>query len=600
MKLSVPTWKAYSTRWRNAAGVLALALVYTLVNVPKPLLVDDTAYYYFAEQMAKDAWNPYGFDVFWYEQVEPANHVLAPPVMLSWWALAIRLFGMQPMLWKLWLFPFSLLFVGTLHALARRFARGLEWPLVTMTVLSPAFLPSLNLMLDVPALSLSLGAVALFLRAAERGSLSLALLSGLLAGLAMQTKYTSFVAPAILIAAGWQARRLRLGLAAAGLAVVLFAGWEWVIAWKYGESHFLYASRFGQSDVPPGFAAFLARNPTESALLRKGYSLLFALLHKALLFWPLLSVFGAVAPGVLVLQVVGWRASPRCRHAVVAVVVSGFLLVAMVPERFQLLFHHAGSGAWLNLDGLLFGTLGVASFALTARTLWRLRSRKALPATHTSRPFSARRKAAFLTTWFFLELAAYFALTPFPAVRRVFGLLVIVTLLTGRLVVLTCREPERRPLLRLAVGLSLSLGLLYATVDLVGANAHQQAAEEAARLAEARPAGATVWFVGHWGFQYYAERAGMRPAVPGESRLQPGDWLVIPDPSHVNTQRLAVDPMRTELVQELLLADNIPLRTVANYYGGLIPLARQEGPRVRVSLYRVTSEHVPEWLPFDP
>ena len=38
----------------------------------------------------------------------------------------------------------------------------------------------------------------------------------------------------------------------------------------------------------------------------------------------------------------------------------------------------------------------------------------------------------------------------------------------------------------------------------------------------------TVWFAGHWGFQFYCERAGMRQVVPGRSLLLPGDYLVLP------------------------------------------------------------------------
>src|SRR5262249_9351280 len=142
--------------------------------------------------------DPYGFMVFWWDRPEPANQVLAPPLLPYWWAAGLRLFGPDPLSWKLWLFPFSILFVVSLNALFRRFARGLEGPLLWMTVLSAPFLPSLNLMLDIPALALSLTSVALFLRAVDRGCWGWAAAAGLLAGLAMQTKYTGFLAPSIM------------------------------------------------------------------------------------------------------------------------------------------------------------------------------------------------------------------------------------------------------------------------------------------------------------------------------------------------------------------------------------------------------------------
>src|SRR5262249_37123165 len=43
-----------------------------------------------------------------------------------------------------------------------------------------------------------------------------------------------------------------------------------------------------------------------------------------------------------------------------------------------------------------------------------------------------RGETVFLLGWLALEVAAYFPLTPFPAVRRVLGIVVVLTLLVGR------------------------------------------------------------------------------------------------------------------------------------------------------------------------
>src|SRR5262249_10218157 len=174
-------------------------LIYTLLNAAKPLHIDDTEYYYVARQISQRPLDPYDFEVFWYDIPQKATSVLAPPVVPYWRALALRLFGDQPVVWKVWLFPFCLLFVCSLYWLFRRFASGLEIPLVCLTFFSAAFLASLNLMLDVPALALSLGALGVFFRACERRCVGLAMAAGLLAGLAMQTKYTSFIAPAVML-----------------------------------------------------------------------------------------------------------------------------------------------------------------------------------------------------------------------------------------------------------------------------------------------------------------------------------------------------------------------------------------------------------------
>src|SRR5581483_6452663 len=115
---------------------------------------DDTAYHDYAAQVAHRPLDPYGFAMFWWYQPEPANEVLAPPLFFYWSSLALRLLGENVFLCKTALLPFVALLAYALYDLAHRFARGVELPLVTMTLFSPVILPSLNMMLDVPALAL--------------------------------------------------------------------------------------------------------------------------------------------------------------------------------------------------------------------------------------------------------------------------------------------------------------------------------------------------------------------------------------------------------------------------------------------------------------
>src|ERR1700682_5667045 len=170
-------------------SLFALALLFTLLNAFKPLCIDDTLYHYNAEQIAFHPLEPYRFRVFWNDRPEPAVRVLAPVMMTYWWAIALRLVGDHPFFWKLWLLPYALILVFSLYALLRRFARGFEMVLAWMVIFSPVFLPSFNLMLDVPVAALILWSVAVFLRAADQNSLLLATLAGLIGGIAAQTKY---------------------------------------------------------------------------------------------------------------------------------------------------------------------------------------------------------------------------------------------------------------------------------------------------------------------------------------------------------------------------------------------------------------------------
>ncbi len=567
----------------STRSLLLLACLYVLLDCAKPLVIDDAAYVYYARQAATHPLDPYGFAVMWWNRPFTANEVLAPPGLPYWWSLAVRLFGESPVLWKLWLLPVSLLFVWALHALFRRFARGLEVPLTWLTVLSAVFLPSLNLMLDVPALALSLAAVVLFLRACDDESFALAALAGLVAGIAAETKYTGFLAPAVMLLYALLHRRLRLWPAAAVLAVQAFVSWEFLMALLYDDSHFLLALRGSHHD----------------------------LLDRLALWAPLLGILGTVAPAVTLLGLAALRA-PRWLLVLGGVVtLLAYVSTACFGLVWQLdhvpLVKPADLPLVVPLELLVFGVLGLVLTGVLALVAWRLC--RPLPLRFLLwRRWLARPDALFLLLWLGLEVAGFFMLTPFPAVRRVLGLVVVATLLAGRLASRTCRAPARRRLVLGIAGFSAFLGLGFAALDAWEGWAERSLAEGAAAWVRDRGDRGDVWYVGHWGFQFYAERSGMRPVIvywapydgerdyvvpPGRSHLRAGDWLVVPT-KLVTQQLLYVDPDCTREEVRLVIHDPVPLRTVMCFYSGNTALEhRPEGYRLYAIVYRVTADFDP-------
>jgi hypothetical protein len=206
------------------------------------------------------------------------------------------------------------------------------------------------------------------------------------------------------------------------------------------------------------------------------------------------------------------------------------------------------------------------------------------------------RVDVFLLIWFAVELAGYLLLNPFVAVRRVMGLAVVSTLLVGRLAGRTCQNLERQHLIRGVAGYGIVLGAMFAVSDVADAVAQRDGATQAADAARAtrtRP-DARLWYVGHWGFQFYAERAGLVPVVPGISLLRQGDMLVVPGPP-VDAQRTQSPLSLVAPVAEVTAADHVPWRTVPGYYRGAVPLSgRGRGPRLRVTIFQVREDFVPE------
>ncbi len=533
-------------------SALSPAVFITLLNMLKPLHIDDTAYYYYAAHIAEDPLRPYDFEIFWNHAPTSAMNVLAPPVLPYWWAAAIRLFGQQPWLWKLWLFPFSLILTTSLQALFRRFARGLETTLVWLTVFSPAILPGINLMLDVPALALGLGSLVVFFRAVDRGSTGLAILAGLFGGLAAQTKYTGLSAPAVMLLYAVLFGRVRLGLVAALVAVAVFTSGEWLIVLAHGRSHLL--SNLGQQSA----MAFRKRH----------------------LVVPLLSIVGALTPAVAVLGLVGLGLPRRLVVLIGAVVVASFYLLGVAPGRADPLLVQ---WFWPALGVLAFGVAAAAAVRLTGRigggAASGMRGR-------------LRRSDAFLALWLGLEVVSYFALTTFPAARRVLGMVVVMTVLNGRLASRTCRGAARAAVLPGVIIGGLALGGLYFGVDLCEAMSQKEAAEEAAHWIRWRQPDATIWYVGHWGFQFYAERAGLKPVVPNRSKLRAGDWLVVPDQGDPQPIQLAAGQANPAHV----IADwhSLGYRTIPCYYSTAnTPIRGDRASRISVWVYHVARDFIP-------
>jgi hypothetical protein len=559
---------------RRFVPTVMLAAVLTGLNAVKPLHVDDPTYSYYACRIAHHPLDPYGFSILYFNDPLPALHVLAPPLLPAWWALAIRLFGERPLLWKLWLFPFALLFAASLASLLRRFAPSLASSLLIMLVLSPVFLPGLNMMIDVPALALSLAALALFFCACDRNSLRFSVLAGSIAGLAMQTKYTGFLAPPVLLAYALLHGRMRLGLAAAAAAVCLFSAWELALVWRYGESHFLYHS---------------SQNP-------------FNFLYKIGLIISLFPTLGAVDLSLLLLALTLGRVPRRWLLAAALLAALPYLLLFWTdPVVLDLGYDY------LHLTGLLFAINGAVLLLCLAWVSWRLlRPVQGQPIVC---PFSAQGRVAwFLVLWVAFELTGYVVLSPFPAVRRIMGLTVAAVILLGYFGEQMSSEPLRRKRLYGVVVATVFLGFGYFSVDYLEARAEQQAAYEAAQRIREQDPQADIWYAGYWGFQYYAEEVGMKQAVPlmnandaAAQRMPPtqfhrGDWLVIPgDP--IPRQELDLDRPELELKDHFYLTDAIPIRTLIYYYGGWPPLRRSEGSRIDVDLFRIKSDFIARLTP---
>jgi hypothetical protein len=446
--------------------------------------------------------------------------------------------------------------------LLARFARGLEQPLLYLMLLSPAVLPSFNLMLDVPALALSLASLCLFIGACHGGGWGRAVGAGLLAGLAMQTKYSSITAAAAFLAYGLLFARLRLGLLAAAATAGVFAGWELLMALQYGDSHFLHARTIRSSSV--------------------------SLKGVGLLGLGFMSLLGGISPVVAPLGLYGlsarrWMVLGSMLLASLALAAIPFFPSEPLPE-----LHMSPQLGDAPPEQLAFTALGCGVLLVAIAVFRRSLATGAAAGSTGEDARSLRRIDLFLLGWLLIELLGCYAIWTFLASRRVIGVATVLLLACGRAATARLSPGADRRLLGWIVAWGIGVGLLFFAADLSDAlarrDAVRRAAEQLAMLGVDRER-EKVWYLGHWGFQFYAERLGMEPVVPGSSSLEAGDWLVNPD--GVSRQYVWIPAGKVTRVALVESRSPWPWSSIPSLYAGPIPLRSQPEAQVVVRVYRV-------------
>jgi hypothetical protein len=468
-----------------------LAAACGAVNLTKPVHVDDAAYLAIVRWVMAHPLHPMQGLLNWADGAQPISSINQPLLYIY----------LQTLL-QAWLGP-SLLAQHALMALVSagvvvvfyRLARavGAQQPLwlTALLVLGPAFLPGQNLMMDVPALLCWLVCLWALLGAGGRwGTGRLALgAAALAAGLLI--KYTSLVLlPIFIFALLRQGQRRRLWLLLIPLGVL--TAWSLFNLWDYGAIHIL-------------------TRPVDTGSLR----------HTLAEAASWVGGLGALAPFTLSFA----GRLPARRWLWLALAGLGAAVTVALGVHTHSLLLGVEWGLFVANGGL---ALALAAWAARAGN-WRL---------------LAAPTDQVLLLW--LAGAAAFAIlfAPFMAARHILLALPAVLLLLGR----AWRVGPRLAAAGLAV--TVALGGWLAISDYALAAVYPA---QASSLAAALPAGGTHWIIGHWGWQWYGEQAGLVSYDVQTSRLAPGDALVSPSVPHHQTLRPA-DQQRLARVRTVIVA----------------------------------------------
>jgi hypothetical protein len=364
-------------------------------------------------------------------------------------------------------------------------------------------------MRDIPGTALGVAGVAFFVWGSDQDRGSLLFLGSFLAGLAVLTKYSAAVVLPVMALYALSQGKLRNipWLAVTASVVMLWCLHNWLV---YGQAHMLHL--------------FLERRSIASILWQDKLFGAVTVLGSSLLLVP-----------VLLAQAI------RKKSRILFVV--SILLCAGVVWWIQLAYERE-----LDLEYLFWAVVGVLAVSL--------------PVLGCLLKARLDRDSLFLSFWFGGVFLFSVFMVPFQAVRHLLLALPPLILLSFRYLGFSKRAPSGflRTVLGILLIAQLGLAIMVQLADYEYAASYRDFAESAKKSKK------SLWYVGHWGWKFYADRAGFRLLHRDGPLPEPGELILWPLKVHIGR----VFQNKTGLRNRLGLKSS-------RVYEGLIPIRTMDG-----------------------
>ena len=450
--------------------------------IDKAFHIDDPLFVWTGRHLQTRWWDPYGFEVNWYGWAMPMHEVTKnPPLATAYMALIISILGES----EFWLHAAFLLaaiaaVLGT-YALAQRLC-AFPFQAALVLLCAPVFMiSSTTLMCDVMMVAFWLWAAVFWLRGLDSHRPALLALAGLLIGAAALTKYFGVALIPLLLVYSLARGSGWWWLPCLLIPAAIVGAYEWATGALYGHGLFWDAFSYTTQNETRARDGFLLK--ILAALSFTGGGGAIALLCAPIMARSRTWRWGII--GAIILCVVLWLGFGSQWSLFALAGLSVLALPILDIKRRQ------------NAEALLL-LLWVFGTWLFCLLNWTINGRSILPM--------------------------------MPAV----AILLLRNMETSRAL------PRRQ--LNWSLGAVAALSLLVSFADYRLAESARRAVRDIALKVESLPKG-TIWFQGHWGFQYYAQENGWRPFDSKQPAVRPGDLVVLP---FNNTNLVAIPPETVE------------------------------------------------------
>jgi hypothetical protein len=526
---------------RTVAIVAAATLVALVPFAFKAVHLDDTVFIYVAKQISQHPLDPFGLTINWYGHQMPLHEVQQNGPLASYYmAIAASLLGWNEFTLHLaFLLPALACAIGMLYLSERLCSQPLLATLIL--VFSPVFVISgTTLMCDVMMLAFWIWAVLLWIVGIDRKNHLLAILSALLIGAGILTKYyAAAIIPLLLVYSlmRWPVVRWRVMYLLIPVAIAVI--YDAMMASIYGHSLLRaagdHALQAGGLESSIFYRVAVGLSFTGGCLA--GVLFYAPLLLSRLFFFLICLVAGLVAltvPFALDFNGIDWDSFNNAQSLAFivqfAVYFTGGGLVLALAARD--LYNSRDAEAWL-LSLWVVGT-----FVFCSLLNWTTNGRSILPMAPPVSLLIIRALPAF--KWSGPEVKVASRLLP--------------------------------------LGLSAILSFWIAWADYCWANSARSAAFAIDSTQKFNQDKNRVYFTGHWGFQYYMDALGYPALDRSNSRLTVGDYLIFPENNTNVPHLLVADAVKVEELRVSLhpLATTMRAEGRAGFYssqGGQIPFA---------------------------
>ncbi|TVM33158.1 ArnT family glycosyltransferase [Oceanidesulfovibrio marinus] len=487
------------SRIRTSLLLCAAFIVCMAPFLGKAAHIDDPLFLWSAEHILQNPLDFYGFCVNWYGWDMPMWEVMKNPPLTSYYLAALFALGGRSLLWLHagMLLPSALAVLGT-YRLAGRLCCN-AWLATLLTIFSaPFFLASGSFMAEPLLMALWVWAVYLWVRGEQEDHAILLALGAVIAGFAILAKYNALALLPLLLAFSLvHSRRVRMRTCWLLVPVLMALLYEWSTAAIYG--HGLLSSAMGYSLLHGSMAsrgiASLPRSILTGLAFLGGGLLGCSLLAPAAWgrrwIWLILLAASVLLVSIAVGGYCGVDYATIGNLRWFIAVQAGILIAGGVSLLGAPLYESIRTP---DAETLLLSLWIWGQFIFAACINWTINSRSILPLIPAAAILVVRMLERRMPT-------------------------------DGRGVTRQWSPAWIIPVL-VAGGLTIAL----AWCDMRWANAGRDFAENLDQYLETKAPdfSGSVFFAGHWGFQYAMQDQGFKPLDHHCSTVRQGDILILP------------------------------------------------------------------------